>query len=55
VEGGGLILFSGTVVSVDHTLSYSREWTLRMIDPVLRRMIEHTYHVIVLNEEVLVP
>lgn len=55
VTEGGMVLFSGTVVSVDHQLSYGREWTIRMMDPVLNRTIEHTYNVIVLKEEVLKP
>lgn len=55
VQDGGLVLFSGTVVSVDHRLSYSREWTISMIDPVLDRRIDHTYRIIVLDEELLVP
>jgi 4-hydroxyphenylacetate 3-monooxygenase len=55
VTDGGMILFSGTVVSVDHQLNYGREWTLRMIDAVLGRQIEHTYRVVVLNDEILVP
>jgi Protein of unknown function (DUF2848) len=55
VTEGGMVLFSGTVVSVDHQLSYAREWTIRMTDPVLGRTIEHTYHIIVLKEEILKP
>ena len=55
VEEGFLMLFSGTVVSVDGQLNYGREWTIRMIDPVLERKIEHTYHVVVLDEEILEP
>lgn len=55
VNDGGMILFSGTVVSIDRQLSYAREWTICMIDPVLKRRIEHTYFITVLNEEILVP
>lgn len=55
VEEGFLMLFSGTVVSIDGQLKYGREWTISMIDPVLERRIEHTYHVVVLDEEILEP
>jgi Protein of unknown function (DUF2848) len=55
VKQGGLILFSGTVVSVDHQLSYATEWSIHMIDPVLKRRIDHTYHITVLKDEILVP
>jgi 4-hydroxyphenylacetate 3-monooxygenase len=55
VKEGFLVLFSGTVVSMDGRLSYSREWTISMIDPVLERRIDHMYKVIVLSEEVFIP
>jgi hypothetical protein len=54
VEPGGAIAFlSGTVVSIEETLRFAEEWTLRLIDPVLDRTIEHTYRVEVLAGEVL--
>ena len=55
VKDGCLVLFSGTVVSVDGKLNYARQWLLSMIDPVLNRRIDHRYQVEVLDEEILVP
>jgi len=54
VDPGGAIAFlSGTVVSIEETLRFAQEWTIRLIDPVLDRVIEHTYRVDVLATEVL--
>jgi len=54
VDSGGAIAFlSGTVVSIEETLRFAEEWTIRLIDPVLDRIIEHTYRVEVLAREVL--
>jgi hypothetical protein len=50
---GAVILFSGTVVSLEEKLRFAESWTIRMIDPVLDRTIEHTYTVTVLAPEVL--
>lgn len=50
---GGMVLFSGTVVTVDHTLSYSRDWVIRLVDPVLGLRLEHQYRVTVLSEEII--
>jgi len=50
---GAIILFSGTVVSLEERLRFAEEWTLRMTDPVLGRTLEHTYRVEVLATEVL--
>ncbi len=49
---GATILFSGTVVSVDEQLDFGRNWSLRMIDPVLGRTLRHDYKIIVLSEEI---
>jgi hypothetical protein len=54
VDPGGAIAFlSGTVVSIEEKLRFAEEWTLRMVDPVLDRTIEHSYRVEVLASEVL--
>jgi hypothetical protein len=54
VDPGGAIAFlSGTVVSIEEKLRFAEEWTLRLVDPVLNRSIEHTYRVEVLAVEVL--
>ena len=50
---GGLVVFSGTVVSEQKALAYATTWTIRMIDPVLNRAIEHEYYVTVLANELL--
>jgi hypothetical protein len=50
---GGLIVFSGTVASRQGALAYANTWTIRMVDPVLSRKIEHTYSVTVLSNELL--
>jgi hypothetical protein len=50
---GALAFLSGTVVSIEETLRFAEEWTLRLHDPVLDRTIEHTYTVQVLAPEVL--
>ena len=50
---GAIILFSGTVVSIEEKLRFAESWTIKMIDPVLNRTIEHTYTVSVLAGEVL--
>lgn len=50
---GAVVLFSGTVVSIEERLRFAERWTLRMSDPVLDRSIEHTYSVVVLASEVL--
>jgi hypothetical protein len=50
---GAVILFSGTVVSIEETLRFAERWTITMTDPVLDRTIEHSYRVEVLAPEVL--
>jgi Protein of unknown function (DUF2848) len=50
---GAIILFSGTVVTLEEKLRFAESWTLRMTDPVLGREITHTYEVEVLATEVL--
>jgi hypothetical protein len=50
---GAVAFLSGTVVSIEETLRFAEEWTLRLHDPVLGRTIEHTYRVQVLADEVL--
>ena len=50
---GANILFSGTVVSIGEKLRFAESWTIKMTDPVLNRVIEHTYTVDVLAREVL--
>jgi hypothetical protein len=50
---GGLIVLSGTVPSRQGTLAYADTWTIRIVDPVLDRKIEHTYRVTVLSNELL--
>jgi hypothetical protein len=50
---GAIILFSGTVVTLEEKLRFAEQWTLRMSDPVLGREIVHTYTVEVLAAEVL--
>jgi hypothetical protein len=50
---GANILFSGTVVSIGEKLRFAESWTIKMTDPVLNRVIEHTYTVDVLSREVL--
>jgi hypothetical protein len=51
--GGALAFLSGTVVSIEETLRFAQEWTIRLADPALGRTIEHTYRVEVLADEVL--
>lgn len=51
-HGSGVVLFSGTVPTIDNALYYADKWTIRLTDTVLNRMIEHTYAVKRLNEEV---
>lgn len=50
---GAIILFSGTVVSIEERLRFAEQWTIRMTDPVLGRSLEHTYRVELLAVEVL--
>ena len=50
---GALILFSGTVVTLEERLRFAERWTISMIDPVFDRRIDHTYDVTVLAGEVL--
>ncbi|MBI4635058.1 MAG: DUF2848 family protein [Candidatus Rokubacteria bacterium] len=50
---GDSLIFSGTVVSLDHQLNFADTWTIRMVDPVRRETIEHTYRVPVLARELL--
>lgn len=50
---GTIALFSGTVVSLGNEIIFGDSWTIRMIDPVLKRTIEHTYTVTVLNTEII--
>lgn len=50
---GAIILFSGTVVTLDEKLRFAEKWTLRMTDPVLDRELEYTYDIEVLASEVL--
>jgi hypothetical protein len=49
---GAMILFSGTVVTLEEKLRFAESWTISMIDPVLDRRIDHTYGVTVLAGEV---
>jgi hypothetical protein len=50
---GAIILFSGTVVSIEERLRFAEEWTITMTDPVLGRSLSHTYRVELLSVEVL--
>jgi hypothetical protein len=50
---GAIILFSGTVVTLEERLRFAEKWTIRLTDPVLGREITHTYDVEVLATEVL--
>ncbi len=50
---GAIVLFSGTVVTLEERLRFAEQWTIRMTDPVLGRALEHTYTVEVLASEVL--
>ena len=50
---GAIILFSGTVVSIEERLRFAQEWTISMTDPVLGRTLQHTYRVELLATEVL--
>lgn len=50
---GAIILFSGTVVTLEEKLRFAEKWTIRMSDPVLGREISHTYDIEVLATEVL--
>jgi len=49
---GARIFFSGTVVSVDEVLDFGTEWTLKMIDPVAGKTIQHDYTVSILSTEI---
>jgi hypothetical protein len=51
-DKGPILFLSGTVVTDDGKFKYGTEWTLSLDDPVLNRRIEHTYHVVVLADEV---
>lgn len=48
----GIALYSGTVPTLHGKIEYGDVWTIRLIDPVLRRKVEHRYKVIVLEREV---
>lgn len=50
--GCGMVLFSGTVPTVDNSLVFADKWTLRLTDTALNRTIEHTYKVTRLNKEI---
>jgi hypothetical protein len=50
---GAIVLFSGTVVTLEETLRFAEQWTLRMTDPVLNRELSFTYDIEVLANEVL--
>jgi len=45
------LFFTGTAPTVNATVDFDTTFTIRMIDPVLKRRIEHTYHVEVLKRE----
>jgi len=49
---GARVFFSGTVVSVDELMDFGLQWTLKMIDPVAGRTIQHDYKVSVLSDEI---
>jgi hypothetical protein len=50
---GAAAFLSGTVVSIEESLRFAEEWTLRLTDPVADRVIEHTYRVQVLADEIV--
>ena len=50
-KGLNYLFFTGTVPTVNQTVDYDTTFTFRMIDPVLNRRIEHSYHVDVLSRE----
>lgn len=49
---GVRMFFSGTVVSVDAKLNFGHIFTMKMIDPVTERTIEHTYRITQLADEI---
>lgn len=48
----GIALYSGTLPTVQGQVEYGDSWTIRLIDPVLNRKLEHVYEVTVLEKEV---
>lgn len=48
----GIVLYSGTLPTLHGKIEYGDSWTIRLIDPVLNRKLEHTYKVVVLESEV---
>jgi hypothetical protein len=45
VGGDGTVLFSGTIPTKTGRLVYADSYQIKMIDPVLNRLISHTYNV----------
>jgi 4-hydroxyphenylacetate 3-monooxygenase len=48
----GYVVFCGSYVSIDGKLRFGPEWTVRLLDPVLGRKIEHSYQIRLLMEDI---
>lgn len=51
--GGATVLFGGTSDTVHNEVDFADTWTISLIDPVLRRRIDHMYSVTVLATELV--
>jgi 4-hydroxyphenylacetate 3-monooxygenase len=48
----GLVIFCGTIVSVDKRLGFGRDWRFQLDDPTAGRRIEHGYTVVEMFEAI---
>ena len=48
----GLLLFGGTIVSLDKRLGFGRRWEIALEDPVTGRCIRHGYDVVDICEQI---
>jgi hypothetical protein len=49
---GNLLVFGGTIVSLDKRLGFGRRWEFELDDPTAGRRIRHGYDVVDLTEEI---
>jgi hypothetical protein len=51
-EGYGVVLFSGTIPTIDGRLRYSDYFLMKIVDPLMRRTIMNGYEVQIIHKDI---
>jgi hypothetical protein len=51
-EGYGVVLFSGTIPTIDGRIRYSDYFLMKIVDPLMRRTIMHGYEVQIIYKDI---